>query len=86
MDREIKNFIDNLFDFDVMTTYHFKELYGLTFVFRKDITQLNDQMTSAEISPVGIIYRENDEFYIAPLDRAIEVDEIIKEYVENILI
>lgn len=85
MDDRLKKVMNQLFDIDIKTTYHFREFYGFTFVFKKDIAQINDQLTSAEIKPLGIIYKENDDYYFAPLDVTIELDEIIKEYVNKTL-
>ncbi|MBQ2832843.1 hypothetical protein [Methanobrevibacter sp.] len=83
MDKEIKKIFDYIFNFNTTNEYLFHKLYGFTFVFRRDITTLNDKVTSAEILPVGIIYEENDEFCYAPLYGNDEIDEIIQEFVEK---
>ena len=84
MDKHIKKFIGNMFDFTVKSEYDFRELYGFTFVFRRDIVIMNDQMTSAEIQPVGIIYEENGQYYYAPLHGSDEIEDIVQEFVKKI--
>ncbi len=84
MDKHVVDFIGDFLDLDIQHEYLFRKLCGFTFVFRRDITFLNDQLSSAEILPVGIIYEENDEFYYAPLHSKDEIDEIVREYVEKI--
>ena len=86
MDKEIKKVLDYIFDFSTTSEYLFHEQCGFTFVFRRDITTLNDQITSAEINPVGIIYEENDEFYYAPLHGDDNIDEIIPKFVKEVLL
>lgn len=83
MDKYIRKAIDYIFDFSTTTEYLFHESHGLTFVFRRDVTMLNSELTSAEILPVGIIYEENEEFYFAPLHGNDEITEIVKEFVEK---
>ena len=41
----------------------FREMYGFTFAFEKNVMIFMDEMASAEIRPAAIIYEENDEFY-----------------------
>ena len=84
MDKFVKQVIDYILDFDSTSQYLFCELYGFTFVFRRDITITNNRLTSAEILPVGLIYEENNEFYYAPLHGQDEIDEIIREFVKNL--
>lgn len=83
MDKHIKRIIDYIFDFTTKSEYAFREVCGFTFVFRRDITTLNNELTSAEIIPIGIIYEENDEYYFAPLDGQYEIDEIVKSFAEK---
>lgn len=84
--NDMEKFICETIGLKKIDTYHFKKLCGLTFVFKSEVTSIKDNLTSAEISPVGIIYEENGEYYFAPLHHTDEIDEIVKEYVENILI
>jgi predicted transglutaminase-like protease len=46
---------------------------------------MHNHIPSASIRPVAIIYEENDQYYLAPLDEPIKINEIVKEFVENIL-
>lgn len=84
MDKHITDMIEYLFDFNIKSEYLFKKLYGLTFVFRKNLVLINDELSSAEIHPLGIIYEENDEFYYAPLHSDYKIEDIVKEYVKKI--
>ena len=86
MDELVQDFIEDIFDFKIDTEYHFKTLYGLTFVFKSEIATVRDNVSSASIIPMGIIYRENDEYYFAPLDETYQIDDIVKEFVEKELI
>ena len=85
MEDSIKKFIEDLFDITIIDRYSFRRLYGLTFVFKKQAFFMNDRLSSAEIKPVAIIYEENDEYYLAPLDVTDEIEVIVKEYVKNFL-
>lgn len=83
---------DNLLDeiieyFEIKqdTKIEFKQLHNLTFAFLKTIHIINDSVTSAEIKALGIIYKENDEYYFAPLDEVSEVEGIVKEFVKKYL-
>ena len=86
MDERVQDFIEDIFDFKIDTEYHFRTHYGLTFVFKSEITTIRDNVSSASIIPMGIIYRENDEYYFAPLDETYQINEIVKEFVEKELI
>ena len=81
----MKDEIFETFQINETVTYEFCEICGLTFAFREKIYTMNDSLTSAEIKPAGIIYEENGEFYLAPLDKTINIEPIVKEYVNNFL-
>lgn len=85
MDKVIREFAESLFDIEIKKEYHFKKMYGFTFAFESEFCIINNNVTSASISPVGIIYEENDQYYLAPLDEPIKINKIVKEFVENIL-
>ena len=74
---------ESLFDFDETSEIEFGEKYGLTFAFKKKTIHLNKMISSCEIYPLGIIYKENDECYFAPLYQVDNIDEIIEEYVKK---
>ena len=82
MKDEIMDFVLDQFGIDRDTTFEFRELCGFTFVFQKSIFTYKDSCSSAEIKPVGIIYEENGEYYLAPLDEVNKIDAIVKEFVE----
>ncbi len=84
MSDDILREMKNVFGIDDDIGYEFKEVCGLTFVFRTRITRINGEINSAEIRPSGIIYEENDQYYFAPLYRRENINEIVKKYVENL--
>ena len=85
MDETVKKFIDDIFEFESNVTYHFRELYDLTFVFREELTHIKKHLASGEIKPSGIIYEKNDEYYFAPLDTTVNIEAVIQEYVNYML-
>ena len=85
MKDEIIDFLSGELDMKGNVEFEFCELYGFTFVFQKWFLTYEEKYSSAEIKPVGIIYEENGEYYLAPLDETIEIDAIIKEYVRTCL-
>ena len=82
MSDDIFDFIKDQFNITKEASIGFHEIYGLTFVYKKKIVIIADKI-SAEIRPLGIIYEENEEYYFAPLARYNNINEIVKEYVEN---
>ncbi len=84
MDKHVKEFLGKMFELKMKNKYLFRKLYGLTFVFRRDIVYLNDYMSSGEILPVGIIYEENGEYYFARLDSKDDIEGIVEEFVKTI--
>lgn len=83
MSDNILKDIENLLEVKYDTTYDFKEVYGLTFAFKIIVIRFRGRISSAEISPVGIIYEENGEYYLAPIDEAVNIHEIVKEFVKK---
>lgn len=86
MDKTIEEYLEKYLDMKTISRYHFKTLYGFTFVFKSRITFINDSISSASMNPQGIIFKENDEFYFTPLDKTYEINEIIKEYLKREII
>lgn len=74
--------IGRQFEIDMDTSIEFKKLYGFTFVFKKRTVSFRDELSSAEISPLGIIYDEDGEYYFAPIHRSVNLTEVVKEYVK----
>lgn len=86
MDKVIREFAESLFDIEIKKEYHFKKMYGFTFAFESEFCIINNNVTSASISPVGIIYEENGQYYLAPLSVVDEIDEVVKEFVQKEII
>ncbi len=82
MKEKVKNFIPELADIKIISEYEFHELHGFTFVFKNEFFQVKDQISSASIAPIGIIYDENDEYYFAPLADEVNVNPIVKSYLK----
>lgn len=85
MKDEINEFLKDHFGIEDRTTIEFREFFGFTFAIEKSVYIFQGRYTSAEIKPVAIIYEENGEFYLAPLDKTTKIDTIVKEFVENCL-
>ena len=85
MSDDILNAIEKFFEFEYDIVYEFKVTYGLTFAFKTTTTIFKGKVTSVEIEPVGIIYEENGEYYLAPLGKADNIHEIVKEYVNKFM-
>ena len=85
MKDDFEKFIEDMFKIDKHENFEFKTLYGFTFVYKRTIYLVGGNLSSAEISPAGIIFEENDEIYFAPLDETIKIETIVKEFVENSL-
>ena len=62
---------------------NFVKVAGSPLPLRRTFLMFEGKIASAEIKPVAIIYEENGEFYLAPLDKVGDIEEIIKKYVEN---
>ena len=82
MNDEIMELVKNILNFDETVEFHFREIYGFTFVIKKSFLKLNKKVTSAEVKVAGIIFEENGEYYFAPLDKHSKKEQIIKEFVE----
>ena len=55
MKDDIEEFIEVMFKIKHHDRYEFKTLCGFTFVFRRTTFEVNDEIASEEMSPVGII-------------------------------
>lgn len=85
MSDNILELIKEKIKYEDIDDYIFKEKYGFIFVFKRKIFTLNNQLPSAEINPVGLIYTENEDIYFAPFSEKENVKEIVKEYVKTLL-
>lgn len=74
--------IGKIFEITQERSIEFKQMYGFTFVFKKRLIFFRDEISSAEISPLGIIYEENGEYYFAPIHRSVNISEVVREYVK----
>ena len=83
MSDNILKDIEEFLELENYTDYEFKEVSGLTFAFKREIIMIKGRISAASIAPVGIIYEENGQYYLAPLDKAVNINETVKEYVEK---
>ena len=83
MDNTIKEFVEDILKIEAINEYSFREICGFTFVFKEEMFLINERISSAEIRPVAIIYEENGEYYLAPIDVVDEIDEVVKEFVKQ---
>ncbi len=67
----------------IIKKIEFSDKYNLTFVFTSKFIAINNEIASTEISPTGIIYINNSDYYFAPLSKDYNLDEIIKEYIKH---
>ena len=79
----MKDELMEMFSINETCDFEFGEVCGFTFAFKTRILTIEDKLTSASITPVGIIYEENGEYYLAPLDEAVNIHEIVKEFVKK---
>ena len=82
----MKDELMDMFSINETCNFEFREVCGFTFVFKTRILSMNDKLTSASIKPVGIIYEENGEYYMAPLDETVDINEVIEEFVKRCLL
>lgn len=84
MSDDLLSDLREAFEIEERVFFEFKELYGLTFAFKTKIIFIKDKPSAAEIKPMGIIYKENGEYYFAPLDKRADIEAIVKKYVKTI--
>lgn len=85
MDSALKKITGGLIDIDETHEYQYRKICGFTFVFKKEIISINGRISSGEIKPFAIIYEENGQYYLSPIDEVDEIEEVVKQYVEKIL-
>lgn len=85
MDSQINRFIEDIFKIKVINEYQFRKVCGFTFAFKIESLIINNQLTSSEIKPVAIIYEENGQYWLAPLDVVDEIEEVVKQFVKKTL-
>lgn len=78
----------NLLEIEEIKNIEFKKITAgewiFYFVFSKQESIIQDCLTSAEIIPLGIIYKSNKEYYFAPLSENYDLSEIIKNFAKII--
>lgn len=84
MSDNLSDDLREIFDITQDVKIEFKETHGLTLVFESKVNLIREMIVSTEIAPLGIIYKENGEYYFAPLDEVENIEGIIKEYVKTI--
>lgn len=82
----MKDELMEMFSINETCDFEFSEVCGFTFAFKTRILTIEDKLTSASIKPVGIIYEENGEYYMAPLDETVDINEVIEEFVKRCLL
>ena len=75
--------IEKIFEIAQDSTYEFRHIYGFTFVFKTTMLSFKGEISSAEIKPVGIIYKENGQYYRAPLYEGVKIERIIEEFIRE---
>lgn len=83
MSDDLLSDLREAFEIKKRVFFEFKELYGLTFAFKTKIIFIKDKPSAAEIKPMGIIYKENGEYYFAPLDEVGDIKAIINEFMKK---
>ncbi|MBQ2666184.1 hypothetical protein [Methanobrevibacter sp.] len=73
--------IGEIFEIAQDTGIEFKEICGFTFVFKTRTVMFRGKVSAFEMKPLGIIYDENGEYYFAPLYRKVNLEAVVKEYV-----
>ena len=83
---DLKDIAKNLLNIEEITEIDFKKIHGFYFAFKTTYLFINDQISSSQIIPTAIIYKENDEYYLVPLHDEDKIEEIVKNLVEKCLI
>ena len=83
---EIEDLIKDFLPIEEITEINFKKVCGFYFAYKITDTILKNHISSIQIAPIAIIYEENDEIYLAPLDEENKIEEIVQNFVEKCLI
>ena len=79
----MKDELMEMFSINETCDFEFGEVCGFTFAFKTRILTIEDKLTSASITPVGIIYEEIGKYYFAPLDKVVDITAVVKEFVKG---
>lgn len=85
MKDKFETFLKDIFHIETMEEITFKKLYGFHFAFKTTHVIIKNEISSSEIKPVGIIYEENGEYYLAPIDKKVNISEVVKNFVKKCL-
>lgn len=82
---EIEDILKDFLPLEEITEISFKKVCGFYFAYRTTDIIIKDEISSIQITPVAIIYEENGEFYLAPIDGEDKIEEIVKSFAEKCL-
>ena len=83
--KYVENILKNFINIENIEKINFKEIYGFYFAFKTTHIFIENEISSSSIKPIAIIYKENGEYYLAPLCDEAEKEEIVKNFVEKCL-
>jgi hypothetical protein len=82
--KNIEEFIKDFIDLKEIKKIDFKKVCGFYFAIQTTHITIKNEISSSEIKPIAIIYEENDQYYFAPLYGQENINEIVKNYVEDL--
>ena len=83
--KDIEELIKDFVGITVINEIDFKKVCGFYFAIKTEHLIIKDEISSSEIKPVAIIYEENDQYYLAPIDDTCKTEEVVKNFVEKCL-
>ncbi|KZX13245.1 hypothetical protein [Methanobrevibacter oralis] len=85
MNYKGKKILKDVFEITSKERISFREIFGLTFVFKTSKISYKNSHFNGEVKAIGIIYKENEDYFFAPFEKENNLDLIAKEYVEKYL-
>lgn len=85
MNYKRKKFIKDMLNITNNEKISFREIYGLTFVFKTSKIEYKNTLINGEIKALGIIYTKTEDYYFAPFEKIDNLEFIVKEYVKKYL-
>ena len=83
--KDIEDLIKEFTGMTVINEIDSKKVCGFYFAIKTQQVMIKNEISSSEIKPVAIIYEENDQYYLAPIDDACKTEEVVKNFVEKCL-
>lgn len=83
--KKVEKIVKDIFNIKEIEDIEFKKIYGLYLAFKTKYIFIHDEISSAEMFPLAIIYKENDDYYLAPLDESEKIKDITEKFVEKCL-